>query len=217
MKIVAAGDSFTYGEELSDRQNAWPYILGRKLNSEVVNLAQPAGSNDKIVRKTLEYILSEPGTVDLVVIAWASPGRMELADQHGIFDIWPGYSGNLFIKNNSYWRNDICKYITVYHNDLYLYQKYLQQVILLQSFLELQNIKYVMADVDPFIYHVDSDATAPYFNKINKDKFIQFKKEGFVQWAFEKPKGPYGHFLDEGHKIVADKYYEHIGNLGWLS
>ena len=31
------------------------------------------------------------------------------------------------------------------------------------------------------------------------------------------PKGPGGHFLEQGHEIVADKIYEYIRHLGWIS
>ena len=62
MKIVAAGDSFTYGEELADLQNAWPYVLGKKISAEVVNLGRPACSNDKIFRLIFEHLIDRKST-----------------------------------------------------------------------------------------------------------------------------------------------------------
>jgi hypothetical protein len=37
-----------------------------------------------------------------------------------------------------------------------------------------------------------------------------------MDWTYNTPKGPGGHFLEEGHAIVADKIYEHIRSLGWI-
>jgi hypothetical protein len=37
-----------------------------------------------------------------------------------------------------------------------------------------------------------------------------------MEWTYGSPQGPMGHFLEEGHAIVADKIYEHIRHLGWL-
>ena len=62
--ILTVGDSFTYGEELADRTSAWPQVLANKINYELVNLGQPSASNDKILRKTLDYLTFN--TVDLV-------------------------------------------------------------------------------------------------------------------------------------------------------
>jgi hypothetical protein len=38
-----------------------------------------------------------------------------------------------------------------------------------------------------------------------------------MEWTYRTPQGPGGHFLEQGHAIVADKIYEHIRNLSWIS
>jgi hypothetical protein len=38
-----------------------------------------------------------------------------------------------------------------------------------------------------------------------------------AEWTRGVQKGPGGHFLDDGHKKVADKINEHIRHLGWVS
>ena len=43
--ILAVGDSFTYGEELDNIENAYPYYLAKGLKADVVNLGQPSGGN----------------------------------------------------------------------------------------------------------------------------------------------------------------------------
>jgi len=76
MKLYTNGDSFTYGAELEDRAQAWPYLV----SSNAVNDAQPGASNDYIVRTTVEYL--EQNTPDLVIIGWTTPDRLELGNQH---------------------------------------------------------------------------------------------------------------------------------------
>ena len=49
MRLLTVGDSFTYGEELSDLNNAWPCLLGKQLGWSVTNLGQPASGNTRMV------------------------------------------------------------------------------------------------------------------------------------------------------------------------
>ena len=55
MKLLTIGDSFTYGEELRDRNKAWPHVLGKLLDYEVTNLGQPGCSNNAMVRTAIEH------------------------------------------------------------------------------------------------------------------------------------------------------------------
>ena len=80
--ILTVGDSFTYGEELDNRDNAYPYYLAKGLKAEVVNLAKPGSGNKRMIRTTMEYI-SAGNPVDLVIIGWSSPGRMEKKGKSG--------------------------------------------------------------------------------------------------------------------------------------
>jgi hypothetical protein len=38
-----------------------------------------------------------------------------------------------------------------------------------------------------------------------------------MEWTFGSDQGPKGHFLEQGHEIVANKIYEHIRHLSWIS
>ena len=216
MRILTVGDSFTYGEELADQRSAWPYRLGDKYHAEVINLGEPASSNDKIVRKTLDYLINNGGTIDLVVIGWTSPGRSEFADESGDYDIWPGYQGSLFVRDGHQWRNQLCSYVSQYHNREFYFIKYIQQIILLQSFLRTKNIKYIMLDVLHNDYYKNNTKSLKdnYFELIDKERYLGFNLEGMCEWTYGCKQGPNGHFLEEGHQIVADKIYDHIRHLG---
>jgi hypothetical protein len=216
--ILTIGDSFTYGEELKDRYQAWPYRLGDMLGAGAVNQGLPAASNDKILRLTIESIVTEPD-VDLTVIAWTNLGRSEHADEFGYYDVWPGYQGNLFKLDNSEWRNDLVSYISQYHNPQAMHKKFIQQVLMLQAFLEKRGRRYLMLNTLQNEYYKKRifPDDQQFFSMIDQDKFMGFNKSGMAEWVGDSPKGPGGHFLDQGHRIVAEKIYDHIRHLGWIS
>jgi len=216
--ILSVGDSFTYGEELENRDHAYPYYLAKGLKASVVNLGQPSGGNTQMIRKVIDYVISgEP--VDLVTIGWTSPGRMEFADANGVFDLWPGYGGALFRQGGQEWRLELLDYINKHHSPEYLYQKFIMDVIMMQSFLKERNIKYVMLSVASNEYYhntyYNSDAILP--KHIDAANFLGWPNQGMAEWTQGCKRGPYGHFLTDGHKKVTAKLYEHIRNLGRLS
>ena len=217
MKLLTVGDSFTYGEELADRTNAWPQVLANKINYELVNLGQPSASNDKILRKTLDYLTFN--TVELVVIGWSNIGRSEHADEFGYYDVWPGYQGNLFRQDGSNWRSDLVDYVSRYHSAEAIHRKYIQQVILLQSYFKQRGIRYVMLNIVQNEYYKKKsfEGHLRYFEEVDEENFLGFNQSGMMEWTYGCPQGPGGHFLEQGHQLVADRIYEHIRNLSWIS
>lgn len=217
MKILTVGDSFTYGDELQDRNLAWPNVLASMLGGTVVNKGQPGGSNDSIVRICIDHVVHEE--VDLVVIGWSSPGRTEFADECGYFDIWPGYNGRAHIHDDASWRRDLLDYINQHNNTEAYQEKFLNQILLMQGFLKSKNIRVLMLNTVQNEYYKRAIPIrlVDHYYKVDKDHFIEFGKSGMMEWTFGSPQGPYGHFLEEGHQIVADKIYDHIRHLGWIS
>jgi hypothetical protein len=216
--ILAVGDSFTYGEELDNRDHAYPYYLAKGFKATVVNLAQPSGGNTQMIRKAIDYIVGgEP--VDLVLLGWTSPGRMEFADANGVFDIWPGYGGDLFRRDGQDWRLELLDYINKHHDPKYLYTKYLLDIIMMQSFLQSRDVKYIMTTVvsNEYYHKTFHNDDAVLHKQIDTQYFLGWPNEGMAEWTHGCKKGPRGHFLEEGHRKVTVKLYEHIRSLGWLS
>ena len=218
--LLTLGDSFTYGDELRDRHSdAWPQQLASLLDYQLINLGKPSNSNPAICRQLLEYFSQKHNRVpDLVVIGWASPGRTEHSDAGGNYNLWPGYSGNLF-KQSHPWREDLLQYINCYHNDQYLFEIYVNQLIYTQSFLHSKNVKYLMLNAvgNEYYHNLYRDSFKSYYDLLDLEKIIGWPNEGMLEWADHTKKGPNGHFLEEGHLIVANKIYEHIRNIGWIS
>jgi hypothetical protein len=79
--LYALGDSFTYGRNFSieDRgKYVWPVLLGKKLDCEYVNLAEPGASNWQMARQLQSLNLNAN---DFVVISWSIPYRFEMCYQ----------------------------------------------------------------------------------------------------------------------------------------
>jgi hypothetical protein len=105
-RIVAFGCSHTYGHGLSDcnilpgntfgpkpSKFAWPELLGKEFNLEVVNMGKPASSNIGILSRILNFKFLE---TDLVIVQWTYTGRdllflSALVEQH-ILPNWNGLS-----------------------------------------------------------------------------------------------------------------------------
>ena len=220
MNILTLGDSFTYGEELtSPGSSCWPAQLATKLSSRLINLGLPSNSNPAMVRQLLDYFSHRTNvTPDLVIIAWSSPGRTEHSDISGNFSLWPGYSGNLF-KEHQPWREELLRYTNQYHNDAYLGEAFLQQVILIQNFLENRNIRYLMLNTVGNEYYKNNFIRqfGYYTHLLNVDNFIGWPTDGMAEWVGDAPRGANGHFLEDGHNIVAERINDNIRNRGWVS
>jgi hypothetical protein len=214
MRLLTVGDSFTYGEELSDLNNAWPFVLGRRLGYEVTNLAKPGSGNTRMVRHCVEQV----NNYDLAIIAWSHFARIEMADEGGFYDLWPG-GGHLPHRGWADWRWEIINYFTKYHNDDYLYRQYLLNIILIQNFFKANNKPYLM--LDSFGNHQVNNRTADgnrdLLNQIDGQFYIGWPMDTMMEWTNGAERGPRQHFLDQGHKIVADKVYNHMERLAWVN
>lgn len=214
MKILAVGDSFTFGEELSDRSKSWPHQLANFLNCEVSNLGCPGASNNAILRRA---ILNET-THDVVIICWSIFHRTEWADQLGTFDIWPGYMSKLNRADNTKHRCELGDYLTKYHDDKFLYNEYLMKIISAQSYFKSQNKKYLMFDAFGNTQE-RKIGDQRLLNKVDENFFVGWPHNSIMEWVDGIPnmRAPKGHLSEEGQLLVADKIYEYIRNLGWVS
>lgn len=221
MRLLTVGDSFTYGEELTDRSVAWPFLLGQKTGYEVTNLGQPASGNSRMVRTVVEEIDQH----DVFIIAWSHWGRIEFADDHGIYDIWPGCNKAAF--QHIPHRAQLIDYISHYHNDRYLISQFLLNIIILQNYLSQKNKRYLMlttfgninllSQTDGRLRRlVKNGELSDLLNQIDTRYYVGWP-ETMMEWTARCAQGPCGHFLEEGHQIVSEKINEYIRNLGWVS
>jgi lysophospholipase L1-like esterase len=207
-QLLTVGDSFTHGDELTDRYQAWPYRLADKLGYEVYNMGQSGCSNFSILRRTLEEIAVNH--YDLIVIGWTSPGRIEWKDDIGIaYDLWPGYSANHKFFEDHPWRDNFFKFISQHHNSSYLYEQYIIHVVSLQSYCHARGIDYRMINVrhNDYYHKVGKEPHEQLAKQIDKEKFIGWDKFGMMELTNDLPQGPGGHPLEAGHERIANEIY----------
>ena len=205
-QLLTVGDSFTYGDELKDCYQAWPYRLADKLEYEVYNMGQSGCSNASILRRTLEELVVNH--YDLVVVGWTSPGRIEWKDDIGIaYDIWPGYQPTSQFFKETPWRSDLLNYVSQHHNSEYLYEQYLVQVISLQSYCKVKGINYRMIDIRHNDYYrkVGAEMHDKLAAQIDTEMFVGWDKFGMVELTADYPRGPGHHPLEKGHERIADE------------
>lgn len=187
--ILVNGDSFTAGEE---SPVAWPSLI-----PDTVNMAYPGASNDYICRTTVSYIESGIAQVDAVIIAWTSPNRIEIADQHLTPSSQRKYGDivdKVFVKWNEWWASN----------------KFITQVKMMEGYLRMHKI--------PFLFVSTFDIQKISIEDIKMPpEYLGWPNEGLVEWMGDCPKGPGGHPLEQGHIKIALKINEHIRNLGWVS
>jgi len=202
MRLLTVGDSFTYGEELDDLNQSWPCLLSNDLGFSLTNLAQPGSGNSRMVRCAVEQV----NNYDIIIIAWSHFARIEVADEVGPYDLWPGCSP-AFHRQFGEWRKEIIEYFTRYHNDQYLYGQYLLNIVLLQNYLRQQGKAYVMLDA---FGNTNGDIRETHknqliFDQIDPTYYLGWPDQSMMEWTHRLPQGPRGHFLEQGHALVADK------------
>jgi lysophospholipase L1-like esterase len=210
-QLLAVGDSFTWGDELADPYDAWPYQLADLLDYEVHNLGLSGASNASILRRTLEELAVN--SYDLVVIGWTSAGRIEWQDDTGIaYNMWPGHAGSSEFFVNQPWRLELLSYISQHHNSAYLYQQYLIQVISLQCYFEANNIEYRMMDTvyNNYYRKVGAEQHDQLAANIRTGKFIGWGEFGMSELTQDCPRGPGLHPLQKGHKKIAREIYQRL-------
>jgi len=216
--ILAVGDSFTYGDELTTTDDAYPYLLGGKINARVDNQARPGSGNTRMIRTVIDHVSRNcPMNIDLadlIIIGWTSPGRMEFADASGIFDVWPGYPGHTFDREGQLWRLELIDYVNKHHDPRYLYQQYLLNVIMLQTFLKSHNQRYVMlTTVSNEYYHNTCYSQFTHLTQlIDPEHYLGWPQQGMAEWTQGCARGPRGHFLEEGHQRIAERIYKHVNS-----
>lgn len=202
--IYCFGDSFTYGDELADKQHAWPAVLGKIIQGLSVNYGQGGASNSWILKKAVQKCMENKP--DIAVVAWTSANRYEFfqPDNRSLC-INPGHIDRLYFADTLYkhWHNDVGKFI-----------EWICQCILLQNFFVANNIEYYFANVFSIVElleeNTDNAELQSWLDKLNTDRFMGWSDETLMTWSNNTPIGPGGHPLEQGHQRIAEKIYEHI-------
>jgi hypothetical protein len=114
-------------------------------------------------------------------------------------------------------RIDLIKYMTAYDVPGYYYAQWIRQIILTQTFCRANAVPCVMfSSCNAESWNIDfikkQQQHKHLTQHVDADTYVGWPYSGSTEWTFGTPHGPGGHPLEAGHKIIAEKIYEHISS-----
>lgn len=244
--LLIAGCSHIAGAEINgaqdsvyNRQYSFGNALARKLGKIPVNIGHHSISNAGIARSVMTWIDNQLKSdyVNLsVLIAWTDSGRMELVRPYEIdgekicraadwFDTTQNFVYNVNYgtgrEDNNTYTNEEKEYFQMVQrfmvdNPLYLEISTITSILMLQNYLKLKGIEYLMCNsmytvgeketlLDYYIKHIDQSR---YYNFLNKDECFYWK---YKNLGYENPKAKYWHHNEVPHELFAEELYKFAG------
>jgi|TARA_Y100001938_G_C8093282_1_gene436474 hypothetical protein len=200
----------------------WSKLLSKKLEIEEINEAQHGGSNDRIIRMTMDWCSNNKSKLKdtLFVIGWTSFNR---------FEFWDNFLNRFVqVSNGEPTHNDrddkrLQLYVNQYwkerHNDLETYDKLLRKVISLQSFFKSNNLSFLFVDAignqikiikeHRYESFVDKKHWWNYDEQVNSFSDLAFKLDSF---GIDYNDGE-GHPGIEAHEELSEQLYVKVKNI----
>ena len=200
----------------------WSKLLSKKLEIEEINEAQHGGSNDRIIRMTMDWCSNNKSKLKdtLFVIGWTSFNR---------FEFWDNFLNRFVqVSNGEPTHNDrddkrLQLYVNQYwkerHNDLETYDKLLRKVISLQSFFKSNNLSFLFVDAignqikiikeHRYESFVDKKHWWNYDEQVNSFSDLAFKLDSF---GIDYNDGE-GHPGMEAHEELSEQLYVKVKNI----
>jgi len=206
---IAIGDSFAYGEELSDRRLAWPSLIGYD------NLGLPGASNEYIFRTAVD----NASTATHMIVGWSDSARHEIYtyDPVSVPGRYINKTGLIQVNaGNDYgkpWFRELYgKYTDLRHQFI----RTLTYMVALQDVLSNNAVDYrycsAFSNQSMFLKYKDDPEIVKWTDRLDNTRFIGYPYKGFVEWAYGTPQGPGGHPLELGHRRIADEILRNISN-----
>jgi len=222
--LYATGDSWMAGDGVEEKgykiqgTKRCSKLLSDKLGLIEINESTSGGSNDRMVRRTIEWFDNNIDKWDevLVVLGFTTPHRMEYWDPDEKWVGWNAYSYNEFIvskPDKKWWE----KYVTLFLHDVNVNYNLKNQILLLTSFFDSNNIKYLMffswgeEEFDYTLWNPGHPSGSDY-KTINKKYIISETFKEYIENKLGRKKAltKCDHASVDGHKIWTEKLYEEL-------
>lgn len=238
--MYVAGDSFSFGQELGppdeDFYKMTPYMKDNSYTGiisnnwgieEYVNVSQPGGSNDRVLRMITtdlpRYLTKYKPEEIYVFITLTHPSRREFYyNSHNHF---APFMCNLEPPKSNIGDHEFWKYYVLLHNHINeQVSRYVSQILCLQAFLSRHYMDYLITrsmgpetGVKNFYekyYNTYPDSLA----MIDKKYFPDIPPFNEYVGAKKLPFGPMHHPLEEGHVAWAKYLSEYLiqNNMGQI-
>lgn len=236
MKLYFNGCSHTWGDDLQNPlAQSWPAVLSHRLGYDFVNDSQSGGTNDRIMYRTIKNL----DKFDKFYIAWTYTSRFTRYrndNNHEVnFNVQMIHS---LYGNDQNFKNYAKLHYQIWHNELYSFKLWLQNIILLQSLFKVKNKKYIMINacnnsinqwaaawqnfnnsVKSLLCFDRMDDIQLYAEHQEIQKLLsQIDYSNFPGWgtwyitSLKHPVGATGHLLDAGHRAIAEFVLKHDSN-----
>lgn len=228
--LYTNGDSWVHGSELIDptsditnqfdpvhekyrTDHFFPKLLADALGLELVDGSMPGAGNDYITRTTVQDItrLRMQGRKPFVLLAWSQLQRFELPDSNG--DFYRPYVSS----QESNLPRAVLDIWAKHSSDQSDMTRWLQQIVLMDSFLKVNGVPYFSTQVFPEPYRIlesfiDIERFKEYAHQlsVNVDltrHMLNFSLKSILLQYNTVTYGPGGHPLEQGHELLS-KYLQ---------
>jgi len=199
-------------------------LLSKKLGCVEHNIAQPGGSNERIIRTTYDFVKNNKELKDktIIICGLSQISRMEVFMDNNIFQLRMGVNVNPISKHwvqrfgskNKELENWMKTYIKYFYHEKWEMEKLSRDLILLQTFVEKEGFDIVffssMLELDE---REKGDSWSNYNLKLDtmdELNFFQFPNQS-KSWRDFNGNGR--HPNDEDNKILSDLLFEHMRGL----
>ena len=236
MRLYFNGCSHTYGQDLDQpASQSWPAVLAKHIDCDFLNDAVNGNANDHIIYRTLK----NADQFDKIYIAWTYIERFTRYRSDNNYTV--NFNSNLINRlygNDANFVNYGKLHYAIWYNDLYSFKLWLQNIIMMQRYLESLKKPYVMVNssnnnIDRWTTTWENFNSSVQsllcFDNMNDDQLYQEHEEiqqllkkinfehyiGWNNWWITKdsfPTGPTGHYLSQGHEHIAKYILKHDTN-----
>jgi len=187
-KLICSGCSFTSGYGLTDSKKSWPYLLGKKLNLPVENLAREGMGNEYIFNSIIDADIKN----GLVVVCLTDYNRVEFI-----------YTRNkktfTSIPNGIFHQDFLNLFFKDFYDEEYYFERFERNLKLFETFMNYHNVKYFMFDS----WEKNKKIKNPSKN------YLWHGKKTMVDFTYPH-KLPDGHPNETAHEIMAEKLFKII-------
>lgn len=204
--LVACGDSFLYGSDLSSTDHTWPALLAQNLDLEYVCFAQPGVGNAHILQQVIQAHNHFQSTA-VYIINWTWIDRFDYVDVND--ELWhtvrPACDDPT--RDSFYYR--------YFHSELA--DKFYNLVYVNSAQDLLQDQKYLMTYMDSLL--LDQEYHAPDYVRFLQNKakaqLCNFQGKNFLDWSkqHQYPVSERWHPLESAHAHAAMLWQPQVASL----
>jgi len=200
MIILAAGDSFIFGSELSDchdggytsnSQLVWPALIAKRNNYDYQSIAYPGHSNHAISREVATAVNNQKFDNVTVLVSWTFTSRYEFMFDDQWFNINPWHTDPKRSFDSRGIDADRIRDLSeqVFRNSSRYWELYetLKEIVFLQNLLNQHDINYIFTTSNNEYYQIDFNPDYGPQGSTWQERKKQYDKNPKTAWNITEP------------------------------